>query len=211
MENVKKHLITVILVAANCLIFFWMDFTGQPDNAVYMLEHGACYVPLIQEGEVYRLFTSTFLHFNFRHLVNNMLILAVVGSMLEQIIGKWKFLIIYLVSGVAGNLASMGLVLLFHGTPAVSAGASGAVFGIEGAVLYVMIRNRKRMRSSSYLYRFAIMLALSLYIGFTEGGVDNTAHIGGLLAGFLLAAVLYHPGRFRRRDRNGSKPGYGYN
>ncbi len=201
MDKIRKNLITIILVTINCAVFFWMDITGHPDNAVYMLDHGAAYVPLILEGEIYRLFTSMFLHFSFRHLVNNMLILAVIGNMLEQIIGKWKFLTVYLLSGIAGNLLSMGLTVYFGKSPAVSAGASGAVFGIEGAILYVMIRSRNRMRSSSYLYRFGIMLALSLYIGFTEGGVDNAAHVGGLIAGFLLALLLYHPGRRRYSER----------
>ena len=208
-RKIGNNLITIILVVVNCLIFFWMDITGDPGNVIYMLDHGASYVPLIREGEAYRLFTSMFLHFNFRHLVNNMLILAVIGNMLEQIIGKWKFLLIYLLSGIAGNLLSMGLILYFEKSPAVSAGASGAVFGIEGSILYVMLRNRQRMRDNSYLYRFGIMLALSLYVGFTEGGVDNAAHVGGLLAGFLLTLILYHPGRTSWNRSSGLQHRYG--
>ena len=124
-----------------------------------------------------------------------MVLLGALGWNLEVEIGRIRFLIIYLVSGVGGNILS-----LYHdictSDPAVSAGASGAIFGIMGALLYVVIANRGRLGRLSGR-GMAVMVALSLYFGFTSSGVDNYAHIGGLICGFLLALLLY---RGKRRE-----------
>ena len=106
-----------------------------------------------------------------------------------------KFLIIYLVSGLGGNLLSLYYdQSLPLGERAVSAGASGAIFGLMGALLYVVIANRGRLgRLSGRGMLF--MIALSLYYGLTSTGVDNWAHIGGLVCGFILSVILYRPGR----------------
>ena len=130
-----------------------------------------------------------FMHFGFEHLVNNMVMLLVIGFTLEREIGTIKFLIIYLFSGLGGNLLS-AVWDMMSGSFAVSAGASGAVFGIVGALLYVAIRNRGRIGDVSGR-GLAFMVILSLYYGFTSGGVDNFAHIGGLLSGFILSTLLY--------------------
>ena len=154
-----------------------------------MLRHGAMYEPMVtQEHEFYRIFTSMFLHFGISHLLNNMVLLGALGWNLELEIGKIRFLVIYMVSGIGGNVLS-----LYHGVStqeyAVSAGASGAVFGLMGALLYVVILNRGRLGRISGR-GMAVMVLLSLYFGFTSGGVDNWAHIGGLISGFLMAAIL---------------------
>ena len=112
--------------------------------------------------------------------MNNMVMLLVIGYSLEPEIGKIRFLLIYLGSGLMGNLVSAWFDVS-QGSYAVSAGASGAIFGIVGALLYVAIRNHGRV----------LMAGLSLYYGFTAQGVDNAAHIGGLISGFLLAVLTY--------------------
>lgn len=155
-----------------------------------MLEHGAMYVPyVLGEGEYYRLFSSMFMHFGFEHLVNNMVMLLVIGFTLEREIGTIKFLIIYLLSGLGGNILSAVWDVMLESF-AVSAGASGAIFGIVGALLYVALRNRGRIGEMSGR-GLVFMVILSLYYGFTSGGVDNFAHIGGLLSGFILSVLLY--------------------
>lgn len=155
-----------------------------------MLKHGAMYVPLmIAQGEYYRLFTSMFLHFGFDHLLNNMVTLVLSGWNLEIEIGKIKFLLIYILSGLGGNILSAWWDIQ-TGEYAVSAGASGAIFGLIGALLYVAIRNRGRIGDISGK-GIIFMIILSLYYGFTSTGVDNMAHIGGLLSGFLLSILLY--------------------
>lgn len=181
---------TILLAAANVIVFFYLTFQGMTEDGAFMLEHGAMYVPYVLGlGEYYRLFSSMFMHFGFEHLVNNMVMLLVIGFTLEREIGTIKFLIIYLFSGLGGNLLS-AVWDMMSGSFAVSAGASGAVFGIVGALLYVAIRNRGRIGDVSGR-GLAFMVILSLYYGFTSGGVDNFAHIGGLLSGFILSVLLY--------------------
>ena len=194
MEEIKKEPITVLFILLNILIFLVVDFTGGSENTAHMIECGAAYPPLILENEeIYRLFTCMFLHFGIEHLLNNMLVLFVLGSRLEQVIGKIKFLLIYLIGGVLGNVISL-LIELRTQDFAVSAGASGAVFAVMGAMIYIVIRNKGWLGDLS-MRQILVMAAFSLYFGFASTGVDNTAHVGGMVSGFFLAVIFYHPGR----------------
>ena len=187
----KKALnMTVLLVLVNVIVFLVLSMQGMTEDAEFLLRHGAMYVPYVAEGgEVYRLFTCMFLHFGFEHLMNNMIVLLIVGWNLEQIVGKIKYLIIYMASGLCGNIIS-AIWDISAGEYAVSAGASGAVFGLIGALLYVAIRNRGNIGEISGR-GVVFMIVLMLYYGFANTGVDNAAHIGGLLSGFLFAVILY--------------------
>ncbi|MFR9146360.1 MAG: rhomboid family intramembrane serine protease [Mediterraneibacter sp.] len=196
MKKRPEAVCTVALIVINVAVFLILSAMGDTEDAVFMLNHGGMYEPLIvQEHEYYRLFTSMFLHFGMSHLLNNMVLLGALGWNLELETGKIKFLIIYLVSGLGGNLLSLYYdQSLPLGERAVSAGASGAIFGLMGALLYVVIANRGRLgRLSGRGMLF--MIALSLYYGLTSTGVDNWAHIGGLVCGFILSVILYRPGR----------------
>ena len=193
MEELKKAPVTVLLILANILVFTAVEFTGGSEDTMHMLQCGAAYTPAIMQGEYYRIFTSMFLHFGPQHLGNNMLVLFVLGSRLERVIGKIKFLLIYLLGGVLGNIISLYLKLHAQNF-AVSAGASGAVFAVMGAMIYIVIRNKGWLGDLS-MRQILIMAAFSLYFGFASTGVDNTAHVAGMVSGFLLAVLLYHPGR----------------
>ena len=190
MRNYKKlPICTIAIAAANVLIFLGLSM-GMTEDSAFMMEHGAMYVPYLMNGErYYTLITSMFLHFGFSHLMNNMVMLLVIGYSLEPEIGKIRFLFIYLGSGLMGNLVSAWFDVS-QGSYAVSAGASGAIFGIVGALLYVAIRNHGRVGEIS-TRGLVLMAGLSLYYGFTAQGVDNAAHIGGLISGFLLAVLTY--------------------
>lgn len=111
MEELKKEPVTVALILINVLVFLFVELTGGTDDTMHMVECGAAYAPEILNGGVYRIFTSMFLHFGSRHLVNNMLVLFVLGGRLEQIAGKIRFLIIYLFGGIGGNLLSLYIEL----------------------------------------------------------------------------------------------------
>lgn len=190
MRQKPEAICTAALIVINVAVFFILTLFGNTEDAVFMLEHGAMYTPYITEGhEYYRIFTCMFLHFGITHLLNNMVLLGALGWNLEQEIGKIRFLIIYFVSGLAGNILSLFYDFALE-QPAVSAGASGAIFGLMGALLFAVIANRGRLgRLSGRGMLF--MVVLSLYYGFTSTGVDNFAHIGGLAAGFIMAAILY--------------------
>lgn len=191
----KKAYVTILLVAINVVVFFLLSLKGMTEDANFMLEHGAMYVPVMTDkSEYYRLITSMFLHFGFEHLMNNMVILLFVGWNVELEIEMFRFFIIYFASGICGNVLS-GLWETNLGEFSVSAGASGAVFGVIGALLYMLLKNRGHVGNISGR-GVLISVVLSLYYGFVNTDVDNAAHIGGLIAGFLLGVLLY-----RKRQR----------
>lgn len=194
MEELKKAPMTVLLMLLNGIVFLIVEFTGGTQDTMHMLECGAAFAPYILENrEIYRLFTCMFLHFGIEHLGNNMLVLLVLGLRVEPVVGKLRFLLIYLLGGLGGNIISL-FVDLRSADYAVSAGASGAVFAVMGAMIYVLIRSRGKVQDLSARQIF-IMAAFSLYFGFTSSGVDNAAHVGGMLCGFAAAVLLYHPGK----------------
>lgn len=190
MRQKPEAICTVALIVINIAVFFILTMFGDTEDAVFMLQHGAMYEPNIIEGhEYYRIFTCLFLHFGITHLLNNMVLLGALGWNLELEIGKVRFVIIYFASGIIGNIVSLFYDLTLE-QPAVSAGASGAIFGLMGALLYVVIANRGRLGRLSGR-GMLVMVILSLYFGLTSTGVDNLAHIGGLVSGFMLAVLLY--------------------
>ena len=192
MEEIKKEPVTVGLILINIIVFLAVEFTGSSQNTMHMLDCGAAYTPMIIEGgEYYRLFTCMFLHFGIEHLLNNMLVLFVLGQRLEPVTGKIKFFLIYIFGGLGGNMLSL-FFDMYAGNASLSAGASGAVFAVMGGMIYVIIRHRGRVADLT-VRQMLIMAAFSLYFGFASEGVDNVAHIGGLLSGFLIAVILYHP------------------
>ncbi len=195
-RELKKEPITTAMLVLNLLVFLLVEITGGSQDIEHMLECGAAYTPIIlEDGQWYRLFTCMFLHFGMEHLANNMLVLFVLGGRLERTVGKIKFLIIYILGGMAGNILS--LILDIRSMEfAVSAGASGAVFAVMGAMIYVLLRSKGRVEDIT-VRQMVIMAAFSLYFGLTSSGVDNAAHIGGMLSGFVLAVILYHPRKIR--------------
>lgn len=199
MQKNKQTVCTAALIVINIGIFFLLSFLGNPENAVFMIKYGAMYPPLIfEDAQYYRLITCIFLHFGIDHLMNNMVMLGALGWNLEKEIGSFKFLLIYFVSGIGANLISLAMDF-YTGNLAVSAGASGAIFGLLGALLWVVIRNRgKAGRLTGRGMPF--MVLLSLYFGFTSTGVDNAAHVGGLICGFLTAVLLYHGRNVPRQE-----------
>lgn len=195
-RELKKEPMTAAMLVLNLLVFLLVEITGGSQDIEHMLECGAAYTPIIlEDGQWYRLFTCMFLHFGMEHLANNMLVLFVLGGRLERTVGKIKFLIIYILGGMAGNILS--LILDIRSMEfAVSAGASGAVFAVMGAMIYVLLRSKGRVEDIT-VRQMVIMAAFSLYFGLTSSGVDNAAHIGGMLSGFVLAVILYHPRKIR--------------
>lgn len=181
--------LTILLVMINVIVFLGLSFGGMTEDGYYMLQHGAMYAPyFLEQKEYYRMFTSLFLHFGFDHLMNNMITLIIVGRYLEPVVGKVRFLVIYLISGLGGNILSL-VAESQTGGYAVSAGASGAIFGLTGALLGLTILNRGQIAGITK-QSMLIMIGISLYNGFSSEGVDNLAHIGGLICGFIITFLL---------------------
>lgn len=190
-ENGEKRAIaTIVLVVLNVAVWCVMEIFGDTTDGSYIAACGGMYPDLlIFDKEWYRLFTSMFLHFGIRHLANNMIILAAAGSRLERSVGIVKYLMIYLGAGLAGNLLSLYAMLRTQDY-AVSAGASGAVFGIIGALVWAAVRNKGRIEGLS-ARGLMVMIALCMYYGVTTVGIDNEAHAGGALSGFFFCILLY--------------------
>lgn len=179
----RKPVITYALIFINFLMFILMYILGNGSNDVAtLLYFGANYRPLVLAGEVWRLLTSAFLHIGFLHLILNMYALYVIGPQLESFFGKVKYLIIYLFSALCGSLLS----IIF--SDYVSAGASGAIFGLLGALLYFGYHYRIYLGNVMKSQIIPIII-LNLFISLLPG-IDGAAHIGGLVAGVFAAMTV---------------------
>lgn len=175
--------VSAVFVILNVIVFLICTFTGD-----LLYNMGSVGVLNLACGEYYRLFTAMFLHADTQHLVNNMLIAFGIGYMIEKEIGHFRFGMYYLISGLGGSLLSAWLEVL-TGDYVSSIGASGAVFGLDGVLLALVLFSGKKMPTVT-IPRVLIMIGYSLYSGFIAEGINNVAHVGGLLTGFILASAF---------------------
>ncbi|MGJ7921365.1 rhomboid family intramembrane serine protease [Neobacillus sp. LXY-4] len=181
-----KPLFTYVFLVIQIGILMIMEFMGGSTNSSTLIQFGAKFNPLILEGEWWRFFTPMFLHIGFLHLLMNSIALFYMGPLVERIFGSFRFVLIYLFAGFAGSVAS------FAFSPNLSAGASGAIFGCFGALLYFgVIYPKLFFRTMGMNILFVI--GLNLVFGFSMNNIDNAGHIGGLIGGFLAAGVLHFP------------------
>ena len=189
----KTPIVTRILVALNIMIYFYMVLTG---NSELFTTRFALFGPYVQLGQYYRLFTAAFLHADIFHLLFNCYALYIIGSQVESYLGKFKYIVIYIISIFSSSLLSM----LFAGGNYFSVGASGAIFGLMGALLYF-----------GYYYRLYLgnvlksqiipLIVINLIIGFVAPDIDNFGHIGGLIGGILATyavGIKYKTGSFEK-------------
>ena len=176
---IKKPYITYALIAINIIIYLIGMFVGQ-NKMISML---GLHPLLVQSGEYYRLITCMFMHANLMHLIFNMYALYIIGIQVENFFNKWKYSIIYLISGLTGALFSM----LF--TRSWSVGASGAIFGLMGALLFFGYHHRVYL-GTVIKSQIIPVIIINLIIGFASTGIDNAAHIGGLIGGILGSMMM---------------------
>lgn len=192
----KKAYVNIGIITINVIYFLFLEVVGSTENIEFMINHGAMYAPLVIENkEYYRLLTCVFMHFGIQHIMNNMLILFILGDNLERALGHIKYLFFYLLCGVGANVATMA-VNIGASRNVVSAGASGAIFGVIGGLLYAVAINRGQLEDLS-TRQLVVVIACSLYFGLTSKGVDNVAHIAGLFIGIFMGVLLY------RKQKNG--------
>jgi len=180
----KRPVVTYAIICINIIVFLLMHIfgSGSTDTAT-LIKFGANYAPLIKMGDYYRLITSAFLHIGIIHLIVNSYALYVIGPQVENFFGKTKYIIIYLVSAIFGNLLSM----LF--TDGISAGASGAIFGLLGSILYFGYHYRVYL-DGVLKSQIIPLIVMNLLLGFVLTGIDNAAHIGGLVGGILISMAV---------------------
>jgi rhomboid protease GluP len=178
-------IVSLALMAACALIFGFQLAGGGLENVNRLGEMGALVPDLVRQGEVWRLISATFLHGNFDHLLGNLLILYVLGMACEHGFGRPQFVLLYVASGVVGSLFSLA-------GGRVSVGASGAIFGLAGAliVLFWRYRGRLHLRDRRIGAVLAVWAVYQFLLGLLNPSVDNLAHFGGLLGGAALGLVL---------------------
>lgn len=177
--------VTIALVAINIIIYICCTHMGEVVYNVGCMDAER----ILLDGEYYRFFTSMFMHGGIDHIFSNMLFLAALGEMLERVIGHGRFAILYLLSGVGGSLFSIANVLL-SGKHYTAIGASGAVFGLIGAMLILVVINNGHYQGIS-IKRMLFAIVYMVYDGTRSERVDNAAHVGGLIFGVLIMAVMY--------------------
>jgi len=177
--EMKKPIFTYILVVLNIIIYLLSVIIGQNEVITMFGLHPE----LVVRGEYYRLFTCMFLHANLLHLIFNMYALYIIGIQIENFFNKYKFLFIYILSGLIGGLLSM----IF--TNAWSVGASGAIFGLLGSMLYFGYHYRMYLGTVIKSQIIPIII-INLIIGFSSTGIDNAAHIGGLIGGVVSSMMV---------------------
>ncbi|SDK54808.1 rhomboid family protein [Sediminibacillus albus] len=181
-----KPLVTYILLALNILMFLLLEQKGGSLNTNTLIEFGAKYNPAILEGEWWRIISSMFLHIGFLHLAMNMLALYYLGSAVERIYGNYRFTFIYLLAGISGGLSSFAFNIQ------ISAGASGAIFGLFGALLFFGVLYKK-LFFQTMGWSLLFILGVNIVLGLAVPQIDNGAHLGGLSGGFLASGIVSLP------------------
>ena len=203
------NLVTTLLVAINVIVYLILAIMGGsimniPNDTLVHL--GAQTGQTLVAGQYWRIFTAMFLHFSILHVGLNMLSLYLVGRAVEVLYGKWRYLTIYLLSGIVGGIATF----FFTQLPALNAsqpvditaaGASGAIFGVFGAIGVFFIVNRRALGAygNGAIGQWVFWLGLNLIWGFTTPGIGILDHIGGLVAGIVIALIVMP--RQKRRSR----------
>ncbi len=196
-------IVTWVLLGIIVVVFGVETIAGGSTDTEVLVRMGAKVTALIANGEAWRLFTAMFLHIGFLHLALNGYALIAIGTELERVVGWQRFLVVYLLSGLLGSLASYAF------SPSLSAGASGAIFGLIGALAAFFLLHRQQLGTwgQRRLANIAFLIVANIVLGFSQPSIDNMAHLGGLVAGLGLGWALapryaVDPDAFRLVDRN---------
>ena len=182
--------VTLVIIGINVVIFLIMNYAGGSTNTDVLLDFGASFSPYFRRGEYWRLVMPMFLHVGWLHLLGNSYALFILGPILERVYGAGRFTLLYVAAGMGSSALSMSL------SRNVAAGASGAIFGIAGAMLVAGYMHRDvipRRWGRAFGAGIIPFIALMLFLGFSEKGIDKWGHVGGLLTGMVLAAFIPPP------------------
>ncbi|RPF55627.1 rhomboid family intramembrane serine protease [Aquisalibacillus elongatus] len=186
-----KTRLTFLLIFINLVIFSLLELNGGSTNVRNLIDWGAKFNPKIVEGEWWRIISSMFLHIGPFHLFMNMIALYYLGDLTEKIYGTKRFFMIYFLAGIFGSVAS------FATNDSVSAGASGAIFGLFGALLFFGIHYKDIFFKTMGL-NLIIVIGINIVFGLTVPQIDNGAHIGGLIGGLMASQIVHLPNKKAR-------------
>lgn len=202
MQNFARLPVTFSLIAANVLVYVGIVLLGVTHESIpwnislvnqpgEILRLGWLVPAYAAQGEVWRLLTSLFLHSGFVHIAFNMVALYFLGTLAESSFGGWRFFALYTLSGLSGGLA----FLYFGGFDRPAVGASGAIFGLLGSILGYSLRRGTFSWQNPLIRQLLILLAINVWLGLSIQNISNTAHMGGLVGGFvfgwLMAPTIY--------------------
>ena len=181
----RRSKVTFILLAIMVFYFIFITLNGGTTNVQTLIKFGALYPPfVVMYGEYYRLITSIFIHIGIAHIFFNGYALYTFGPQIERLLGPKKFLLFFLLTGVGGNLVTF----LFNFN-SISAGASGSLFGILGAFLYLAHRHGDMVTPGGRKQIFSL-ITINLILTFVVPSISTTAHLGGLIMGYLLSYIF---------------------
>jgi len=189
----RRSKVTFVLLSIMIIYFILMTLNGGTTNTETLLKYGAMAPPFVVEfNQYYRFITSIFIHIGITHMFFNGYALYIFGPQIERLMGPKKYLLFFLLTGIGGNLATF----IFNYV-SVSAGASGSLFGLLGAFLY-LIHRHKEMITPEGRKSLLSMLGINLLLTFAVPSISVTAHLGGLIMGYLLSYVFIRPKLIRR-------------
>lgn len=180
----KKPYITYTLLGIQIIVFLAMTLMGGSQNSGILVLFGAKFNPLIAMGQYYRLITPIFIHIGIIHLLINSLTLYYLGAMVENLLGHWKFLLLYLTAGIMGNLFS------YQFSENISAGASTALFGLFAVFLALRNLYPSNRVIQSIGSQYMSLIVINLVFGIFGSGIDIWGHVGGIVGGFLMTMTL---------------------
>lgn len=186
-----KPFFTYVLLGINVFIYFLLELNGGSTSISTLIAFGAKENMAIMNGEWWRIVTSMFLHIGMPHILLNMLALYFIGTLVERIYGNFRFLLIYFIAGMIGGLASFAL------NPSLAAGASGAIFGLFGALLFFGVTYPK-VFFQTMGWNVIFVIGINVVFGFSVPQIDNGAHIGGMVGGFFSSMLVMFP-TYRRK------------
>ncbi len=181
--------VTPILVLANIVIYILSSLTMNPYGTSSVVRALADNLDAVfNHHQYYRIFTAMFVHFSITHIVSNMTILIALGARIENLVGRLKMLFAYVFTGMVASAASLISCYMGH-TYRYAGGASGAICGLMGVMIILAILNRGRVSDIS-LWNLLVLSALTIVNGYVSEGIDNVAHIAGLIAGIMVGIVI---------------------
>lgn len=186
-----KPRLTFLFIYLNLVMFFLLEISGGSTNIETLIHFGAKENSLIIAGEWFRIVTSMFLHIGLLHLVMNMIALFYLGTVVERIFRSGRFFMIYFLAGIGGGITS------FAFNDHVAAGASGALFGLFGALLFFGTIHRRLFMQTMGSNLIAILI-INIVFGFLVPQIDMGAHVGGLITGYIASAIVYLPNKKNR-------------
>lgn len=198
-KNQMAPIVSGGLVIVNIILFLLCTFEGD----LLYNKGGLSPYYFFVEKEYYRMITSMFLHGDMEHLTNNMLLLFGLGAMIEKEVGHVSFGVLYFLTGLGGNMASLCFKLITGELEVISIGASGAVFGLIGVLLVLALLPNVQIPNATPV-RILLVIGYSIYCGMSETNVDNAAHVGGVVCGIVFGVLwfgVFHKGLFKKKEQ----------